>query len=230
MIDNLLPIARCNPQAAFCVLNYSIKFKSTYIFRTTPLDPSISQVYDEALEKMISCLMKKELTDKIIAQAAFPIKYGGLGININSLEYSKQQLEDCKALSYHICRYIEHDEIINHDSIKGIRNKILSDKKKYWDKKSDDFVTDLEYDHIKRLEEMKTPGSNHWLIAIPVKWKPQWKLSKNEFCDALNLRFNVLPDSTPLVCPAENCLESYNLTHMDSCNFGGLVIKRHDYI
>ena len=58
MIDNLLPIARCNPQAAFCVLNYSIKFKSTYIFRTTPLDPSISQVYDEALEKMISCLIQ----------------------------------------------------------------------------------------------------------------------------------------------------------------------------
>ena len=49
----------------------------------------------------------------------------------------------------------------------------------------------------KRLDEIKTPGSNHWLIAIQVKWKPRWKLSKNDFCDALNLRFNILPESVP---------------------------------
>lgn len=73
-------------------------------------------------------------------------------------------------------------------------------------------------------------GSNHWLNCVPLSWKPLWKLSKTEFEDGINIRFHQLPNGTPLICPAENCHESFDLAHMDQCTSGGLIIKRHDYI
>jgi len=73
-------------------------------------------------------------------------------------------------------------------------------------------------------------GSNHWLNCVPLSWKPLWKLSKTEFEDGINIRFHQLPNGTPLVCPAENCHEAFELAHMDQCTAGGLIIKRHDSI
>ena len=65
---------------------------------------------------------------------------------------------------------------------------------------------------------------------VPLSWKPLWKSTKAEFEDAINMRFHQLPNGTPLVCPAENCHESFDLAHMDQCTSGGLIIKRHDYM
>ena len=129
MIEQLISITSCNPQAAFCVFNKAKKIKLNYLFRTTPIDRTVAQIYDEVLEKFLSAILGKDLNEKIIEQASFPIGRSGLGINVYSTEYCDQLFNNCRALSYYACRYISHDEIIDSEALKTLINQIKVDKK-----------------------------------------------------------------------------------------------------
>ena len=65
---------------------------------------------------------------------------------------------------------------------------------------------------------------------MPLKWKPQFSIPRSDFQDALKLRFNIRPNDLPVICPAIQCSHNFDLTHADSCNIGGIVFRRHDYI
>ena len=67
-------------------------------------------------------------------------------------------------------------------------------------------------------------------IKIPIASKPNRKLSKLEFTDALRLRFEIKPDDLPIICPAIRCQEAFSLNHADICSKGGIIHRRHDYI
>ena len=61
MIEQFIFIISCDPQAAFCVFNKAIKFKVNYLFRTTPMDRTVSQIYDEVLERFLGAILEKIL-------------------------------------------------------------------------------------------------------------------------------------------------------------------------
>ena len=44
------------------------------------------------------------------------------------------------------------------------------------------------------------------------------------------MRFHQFPNGTPLVCPAKNCHQPFDLAHMDQCTSGDLIMKCHDYV
>ena len=44
------------------------------------------------------------------------------------------------------------------------------------------------------------------------------------------MHFNCLLRNCPFICPAQRCMEPFNLKHIDSCPYGGVVIRRHEYI
>ena len=59
---------------------------------------------------------------------------------------------------------------------------------------------------------------------------PNRILPQKMFIDALLLRFNLNPSDLPLKCPAMKCQEDFTLNHADICPYGGVVIRRHDYV
>lgn len=80
------------------------------------------------------------------------------------------------------------------------------------------------------MEEVQLPGSNNWLLCIPDSWKPEWLLAKEDFRDAINVRFCSLPTDSPTICYSHNCQEPCTITHIDVYTNGGIITRRHDYI
>ena len=40
------------------------------------------------------------------------------------------------------------------------------------------------------IMERSYKDGNLWLHANPLRWKPMWKLNKNEFQDGIRIRYN----------------------------------------
>ena len=94
MVDKLSNISLSNPQEAFCIWNRSVKFKTTYLARTMEKSESHASAYDEAVEQFLSCLLSRQLSDRVITQASLPIGYGGLRLDVHSENYFSNQYHD----------------------------------------------------------------------------------------------------------------------------------------
>ena len=230
IVGNLTRLAKSHPQQSWSVISRSTKFKSSYLFRTIPSAEAYADSYNEKLEEFLSTILGRQLDEKMINQSTLPIGKGGLGLNINANEYAQQQYNDSQMLTYHLTRYITNDEPRELETWKDIYNNIRNGKKKFWDSKLCSFKETIDETHAKRMDEMQQPGANNWLSCLPVSWKHDWQLTKNDFRDAMNLRFNLLPLDTPMTCVSNQCNEPFTLKHIDICPKGGTITRRHDYV
>lgn len=69
-------------------------------------------------------------------------------------------------------------------------------------------------------------GSSNWLTALPIKAKG-FSLNKQEFFDALALRYGWHMDGLPQIC---SCGSPFNTNHAMFCKTGGIVVIRHDEV
>ena len=66
--------------------------------------------------------------------------------------------------------------------------------------------------------------------CIPVEWKPNLSLPKEEFTDDLYLKSSLILPNLPNFCLARNCTDSFTTLHADICNSGGSIHRRHDRV
>ena len=76
------------------------------------------------------------------------------------------------------------------------------------------------------VEQACDKGASCWLNALPIK-DQNLDLNKEEFKDALRLRYNVPLANLPSYCA---CGEKFDELHAMSCKKGGFVCNRHDNI
>ena len=69
-------------------------------------------------------------------------------------------------------------------------------------------------------------GASNWLSSIPMS-DFDFHLSKREFWDAINIRYNWPLSNLPTKCP---CGEHFDLDHALKCHKGGFLIQRHNEI
>ena len=83
------------------------------------------------------------------------------------------------------------------------------------------------HEETRRLvKQARDKGASSWLNALPIE-EMAFNLSKEEFRDALRLRYGLRLDNLPTNCP---CGQPFNVTHALSCKKGGFVNERHDNI
>ena len=77
------------------------------------------------------------------------------------------------------------------------------------------------------LEQLSEPGASSWLGALPIQ-EQGFSLTKNEFHDALAMRYNKPVKNLPSKCPCDS--SAFTVTHAMNCHKGGFVNARHDKI
>ena len=87
-------------------------------------------------------------------------------------------------------------------------------------------MTQLPEEMPKKVLVARETGASNWLTALPIKAKG-FSLNKQEFTDALALRYGWPINGLPLTCP---CGSDYNEIHAMSCQKGGFVCMRHDEV
>ena len=90
----------------------------------------------------------------------------------------------------------------------------------------DDIHTSLPDELKPYVEQASDKGASSWLNALPLK-DQNLDLNKEQFTDAVKLRYNEPLQNLPSHCP---CGERFNATHAMSCKKGGFVASRHDNI
>ena len=78
----------------------------------------------------------------------------------------------------------------------------------------------------RKLTMAQETGASNWLSALPIRAKG-FSLNKQEFTDALALRYGWIVKGLPEVCA---CEENFNERHAMSCQKGGFISIQHDEI
>ena len=78
----------------------------------------------------------------------------------------------------------------------------------------------------RKLDIAQEVGASNWLTTLPLQAKG-FSLNKQEFCNALALRYGWPVEGLPEQCA---CGEDYSINHAMICKLGGFVCIRHDEV
>ena len=107
----------------------------------------------------------------------------------------------------------------------NIVKDIKSEKEAYLNNKLQELITNIADSHLKRcLTLNKEKGSGSWLTALPLK-DYGYCLNKQEFRDAICLRYGWRIPNTPQFC---GCGSRNSVDHTLICAKGGYVAMRHN--
>ena len=90
----------------------------------------------------------------------------------------------------------------------------------------EDLKSRMTADQKQVNEISRESGSSNWLTCLPLE-DSGYALTKQEFWDAVNLRYNWPLTRMPSKCV---CGANFDLTHAFTCKKGGFVSNRHNTI
>ena len=218
------------PQHAFRIFSQTTKFKVNYIMRTTSYAHLYATSYETSVLKILDVLFGSHLNQDIAAQLSAPINEGGLCIEADSRSLN----EDEYSLSLKVCSPAIHNILkgikIPSSGLSSNNYQLRREKPETRAKELENLANSSDIITSKMIKERSCINASLWLHTIPFKWKPLWTLSKMEFQDGLMIRYNLIPLSIPVNCPAPNCGKPFTIVNADSCKYAGLIIRRHDRV
>ena len=231
MVNRLNILSKIHPQAAFCLMSKSTQLKALHLCRTVKNAGSQAEQYDAAVKVLLNSLVVCDLSKDKLIKAALPIKEGGLGLSCISKDYSDEQYENSKTLTFNGVQSILLGEDLNDPQRNNdIRKRIQLAKKEKYKLIRNNITSNVSKEVLRRWEEKCFPGAGSWLHSIPVKSKPLTRIPKQEFSGALPLCLNITSQDLPTICLAGECNVLFTADHADHCAKGRNVIRRHDDI
>ena len=240
MVDNwvkelttLCEIAETQPHCAYTAYTKGYRSKFTYFLRTienfqeyvTPVDNLLT---DQFIPKLFGSNMALDEYRDVLSLKP---NDGGLGLTILSQEAEEQHESSKKITQLHVDSIVQQeDTMISHnqgggtiEDLKRQNAKLKDQTKKHRMEAIDQYLPDHTEPHV---QQARDKGASNWLNALPIQ-EQQFLLNKEEFRDALRLRYNLPLDNLPSTCP---CGDPFNVEHALICRKGGLIHQRHDNI
>ena len=169
---------------------------------------------------MFSC------TDKCRKIFALPPREGGLAIyNVTEsadLEYSNS----CKVTAVLTEAIYNQDTDFFEDAaaLYKIKQEVTRERKQFYEQKRAELVETLTDSERLQLDLASEKGASSWLTSLPLQ-SFGFLLNKQEFTDALSLRYNLKIKDTHKLCV---CGEENTINHCLTCKLGGYVCLRHN--
>ena len=228
-IEDISTIASREPQVAYAAYTYGLSKRWNYVCRTTPgistqlrkLEYKIQEAFIPAiLDRAFSC------TDKCREIFALPARDGGLSIHniseTSDAEYS-YSLRATAALADAI--YNQNGEFQeDRDEQQEIMMEIRQERRKFYKQKIDAICENLNDLERLQLDLASEKGASSWLTSLPLK-SFGYLLNKQEFTDAICLRYNLKIKDTAKLCV---CDDINTINHSLICKKGGYVSMRHN--
>ena len=230
-VEEISKIAEVEPHTAYYGFVNGLCRRWTFLMRSTnqiahlfqPLENTIKDVFLPALiGKTIT-----ELERKIIA---LPVRFGGMGIP-NPTKVADLEYQSSVKITSNLQRAIRSqmstiDNNINRDEMKRLKSQIKKEKQTLYQTDLSNIITDPQItDALKRsLELAGEKGASMWMVTSPNR-EHGFYLNKQEFKDALGLRYNWPIKGIPATCA---CGKPNDIDHTLTCKKGGYVILRHN--
>jgi hypothetical protein len=229
----LCEIAETQPQSAYAAFTQGYRSKFTYFLRTIEnFEQFVNPVETVLTEKFIPALFGTEAPNNIPREVlSLNPSEGGLGITILSKEAGEQFLASTNITQPHVQSIIHQENTLRSTDLNGKtpqelqnENKIrrLQQKKDRIEELESEIPTELK----PYIQQARDKGASSWLNALPIK-EQHLTLNKDEFRDALRLRYNQPLPNLPTTCP---CGDRFDVTHALKCLKGGFIHQRHDHI
>ena len=105
-----------------------------------------------------------------------------------------------------------------------LKSKVSQERDMYYKQKRDLLLLDLSSSQKLQLELASEKGASSWLTALPIQ-KLGFTLNKQQFSDAMSLRYNIEIKNAPRLCV---CGDAISVDHLLICKCGRYVSLRHD--
>ena len=223
-------IGETEPHAAYAAFTHGWKHKWTYMSRTIadigklkrPLENCIRYSFIPAIMNGHKCNDDERLV------LTLPPRLGGLGIP-NPVTSADQEYNNSLKVASTLVERINTQEQwndVDEQNIKEIKSKISKGRCITQENCLKDIWSNLSDQMKRKLTLAQEMGASNWLSALPIRAKG-FSLNRQEFTDALSLRYGWIVKGLPEVCA---CGENFDERHAMSCQKGRFISIRHDEI
>ena len=188
------------------------------------LQPLEDTIYNEFVPSLFGC----KVNDVVRKLIALPPKLGGMGIT-NPKEIANKEYKNSIRLTEKLTKMI-----VNQDRFGDIEENVIMEIKKSIAKEREikqkeqlkEILDNKELTETekKKIEICQEPGASNWLTALPLR-EAGFSLNKQEFRDALAIRYNIPIKGLPQTC---TCGMDFTCDHAMICKKGGFISLRHN--
>ena len=229
-MEQLANIAEEDPQAALSAYNTGLSQRWKFVQRTIP---NIEHLF-EPLEHVIRNNLIPALCGRPISELernlfALPYRYGGMGI-LNPTETSQREYDTSLQITAGLSELIYRQEmnlnLLDRNAMESKKSELKKEKETLIKQEQANIANLLDEKGKRMLMAASEKGASSWLSALPLK-SLGYTLNKQEFRDAICLRYGWAIPSTPIYC---GCGEKNSFDHILVCKKGGYVSMRHNIL
>ena len=229
-IDDLVDIAKTDPQLAYSAYIFGTSRRWQFLCRTTP---GVSCILQELEDKIRGCLIpaitgRDFITDEMRLLFSLPARLGGLGFLIPT-EEAQFEYQYSRIVTDQLTQAIfnQHTKLnINIEEREQAIKQIKELKEQRYKVNIETLQSKLPEKLWKLVLLASEKGASSWLTSLPLS-EYGFRLSKEEFVDAICLRYDFGLIDVPMLCV---CGDAYSIGHSLTCSRGGYTIWRHDQI
>ena len=230
-VEELAEIALEEPQFALSAYTKCICHRWTYVQRTIPDTEDLFSPLEDCLRsKLIPALVGRQVSDLERSFLSLPVRYGGLGM-ADPCENANREYAASKRVTQNLTSLIiQQEQDFHYYDLELTSNTIKSlvkEKEDFIENKFKSILDQIgdENKNLKRcLQLNREKGVGSWLTVLPLK-DQKWSLNKQEFRDAICLRYGWKIPNTPQHC---GCGAKNGINHTLICAKGGYVAMRHN--
>ena len=228
-VEALAKIANEEPQAALSAYTKAICHRWIFVQRTIPnISHLFAPLEDSIRLKLIPAIIGRPVSDHERKLLSLPVRLGGLGIAIPTETADREYEASCTITEDLSNLILQQERNLYHYNKDLTMNKIKNlkaGKESYLTEKLNEILDDAPDALLKRCIGLnKDKGAGSWLTALPLK-DHGFCLNKQEFRDAVSLRYGWRISDTPQFC---GCGKKNDINHTLICAKGGYVSMRHN--